>query len=93
MPDYIADILSPWTIGGEGQNTWQLGVDYLRTLNPDGSIDQDGVYNLSDITGTAGPNLPPTPNLCVVRAVMPEATLDAIQKDGTYSVLASAEMT
>jgi hypothetical protein len=93
MPDYIADVLTPWTTDTDGSNIVQLWTDYRRTFDGAGQIDQDGVYNLSDITGTVGPNLPPTPNLCVVRAVMPEATLDAIQKDGTYSVLASAEMT
>lgn len=92
MADYQANILTPWTTDADGTNIVQLWTDYRRTFDAAGAILVDGVYTSEDITGTAGPHLPPAPNLCVVRVRCPEATLDAIEADGTYRVLSSEEI-
>lgn len=76
---WTAEIISPWATDDTG-NVIQLSVDYAgigRTFE--------------DVTDTPGASIPPAPNLCVVRALVDGATLDAIEADDTYLVMWSVE--
>jgi hypothetical protein len=92
MANYLAEVLTPWTTDAEGGNVMQIWTAHRRTFDGAGNIATDGIYTCEDVTGTAGPHLPPSPNLCVVRVRCPEATLDAIEADSAYLVLSSAEI-
>ena len=92
MADYQADVLTPWTTDADGANVVQLWGAYRRTFDAAGNIDRDGAYTSEDVTGTYGPHLPPTPNLCIVRIRCPETTLDDIEADADYLVLSSEEL-
>lgn len=55
-------------------------------------VDDHHLSDWTDVTGQPFENLIPAPNLCVVEALVDEATLDAIEADNRYFVLESEEV-
>ena len=71
-----AEIITPWGLLASGANIAQLALDHRLTQ--------------TDTTEQA--NVPPDPNLHIVRAKMDDAVLTDIEADATYEVLWSEDI-
>lgn len=84
MADYLANVTSPYisadqNLSAPHTNHYQIADDHA-------------LLSLSDVTGLDAAEITPDPNLGVVEVVCDAATLDAIEADATYQVLASEEL-
>ena len=80
MAKWRAEILSPWIVEANGQNSIQLSKDYIGLTG-------------SDVTGQSAANIIPDPNLVVVAIECETPVLEAIEKNAAYRVLWSEEIT
>jgi hypothetical protein len=70
-------LLTPWTGTGTKLDKLRPKVIDDHPLAP--------TESWSDVTGQAAGNLPPAPNVFTVELVCTDATLTALQNDGTYA--------
>lgn len=78
MSLWDAEVLVPWELRQD-----ETGMQYY-TPSVDGRL---GNFAWEDTTGQPGENIPPTPNLMVVRVRVDSATLEQFRNDAACTIL------